>query len=198
MPREEEYLTPMDDHRTFSPEGLLRLRLLVARFGEMDNARWWNTSGVLGPMGRQVMARGFTRSYRFAQARVAFAVAAARCKEVFDPPGSMTLWKLPATVEDRFDSRWQDWVDNAAEWEHFFTSIETVNGSDLLGQAQSLGLASSEQIERARQLKRSTSNKAVPLPGTATPTDEVIIQLALGFWRGEPGAPAIPYVRLEE
>ena len=27
---------------------LLKLRLIVARFGEMDIAKWWNTKGQLG------------------------------------------------------------------------------------------------------------------------------------------------------
>lgn len=30
---------------------LLKLRLIVARHGEMDGARWWNTNGVLGSKG---------------------------------------------------------------------------------------------------------------------------------------------------
>ncbi len=30
---------------------LLKLRLVVARFGEMDLARWWNTKGQLGRLG---------------------------------------------------------------------------------------------------------------------------------------------------
>ena len=30
---------------------LLKLRLVVARFGEMDGARWWNTSGQLATSG---------------------------------------------------------------------------------------------------------------------------------------------------
>ena len=29
---------------------LFKLRLLVARYGEMDVAKWWNTNGILGPM----------------------------------------------------------------------------------------------------------------------------------------------------
>jgi hypothetical protein len=28
---------------------LLKLRVIVARFGEMDVAGWWNTKGQLGP-----------------------------------------------------------------------------------------------------------------------------------------------------
>ena len=30
---------------------LLKLRLVVARFGEMDLAKWWNTRGQLGRLG---------------------------------------------------------------------------------------------------------------------------------------------------
>ncbi len=33
---------------TIDFDHLLRLRLVVARFGEMDGAMWWNTKGVLG------------------------------------------------------------------------------------------------------------------------------------------------------
>ncbi len=84
---------------------LLKLRLLVARFGEMDQARWWNTRGVLGRLGEMALRRGFSKTHLFAQARLVFAVASHRCRDVYDPPQSMTLWSLPATVEDRFESR---------------------------------------------------------------------------------------------
>jgi hypothetical protein len=33
-------------------EKLLKLRLVVAHFGEMDLARWWNTKAQLGLLGR--------------------------------------------------------------------------------------------------------------------------------------------------
>src|SRR4051812_26389568 len=58
---------------------LLKLRLLVARFGEMDLAKWWNTMGQLGRFGSAALRRGFPRTHRFAQARAVFAVAAHRC-----------------------------------------------------------------------------------------------------------------------
>lgn len=74
---------------------LLKLRLVVARFGEMDGARWWNTKGQLGRFGAAALRRGFPRTHRFAQARAVFAVAAHRCAEVFDPPGGVTLWRMP-------------------------------------------------------------------------------------------------------
>ena len=33
-------------------EKLLKLRLVVAHFGEMDLARWWNTKAQLGLLGK--------------------------------------------------------------------------------------------------------------------------------------------------
>jgi hypothetical protein len=50
---------------------LFRLRLTVARFGEMDSARWWNTQGILGKYGSLALSRGFPKTHCFAQARVA-------------------------------------------------------------------------------------------------------------------------------
>jgi hypothetical protein len=98
-----------NDH--IDSDRLLRLRLVVARVGEMDLARWWNTQGLLGPRGKVVLARGFPHTHYFAQAHVVFAVARARCHELFDPFGCMTLWGLPAEIEDEFEERWQGWLD---------------------------------------------------------------------------------------
>src|SRR4051812_16655081 len=113
-------------------ERLFKLRLVVARTGEMDLARWWNTKGQLGRMGASVLRRGFPRTHHFAQARSVFAVAAHRCAELFDPPGCVTLWRLPEAVEEAFDARWEDWLDNAAEWAPFFAKLETLPGPDLV------------------------------------------------------------------
>jgi hypothetical protein len=70
---------------------LLKLRLVVARFGEMDLAKWWNTKGQLGRLGVAALRRGLPRTHRFAHARSVFAVAAHRCSEVFEPPGCVTI-----------------------------------------------------------------------------------------------------------
>ena len=90
--------------------GCSSFRLVVARHGEMDRAGWWNTNGMLGRYGAIALERGLPRTHRFAQARVVFAVARARCEELFDAPGSVTLWRLPAEVEDQFDEHWQAWL----------------------------------------------------------------------------------------
>ena len=105
-------------------ERLLKLRLVVARFGEMDLARWWNTRGQLGRMGAAVLRRGFPRTHRFAQARAVLAVAAHRCAEGFVPPGCVTLLQLPEAIEEEFDARWEQWLDHASDWAPFFLQLE--------------------------------------------------------------------------
>jgi hypothetical protein len=175
---------------------LLKLRLLVARFGEMDRARWWNTRGVLGPLGEMALRRGFAKTHFFAQGRLVFAVAAQRCRDVFDPPQGMTLWKLPAEIEDRFESQWPDWLERTDAWSSFFSELQAPKSPDLLAEAGRLGLAEEAMLREVRQLRRSPENPSVPIPGGHGPSDRILTLLALGFFRGEPGTPAIPYARL--
>src|SRR6516162_6966210 len=100
---------------TINFDRLLKLRLVVARFGEMDLAKWWNTRGQLSRLGTAALRRGFPRTHYFAQARSVFAVAAHRCRELFDPPESVTLWQLPNAVEEDFESHWERWLEQAPE-----------------------------------------------------------------------------------
>ncbi len=174
---------------------LLKLRLVVARFGEMDLARWWNTRGQLGRVGTAAVRRGFPRTHYFAQARSVFAVAANRCREVFDPPDSVTLWQLPEVIEEEFDSRWEHWIDHADKWIPFFQTLEILQGSDLKAAIQSFKLITHDEGELSSRLRRSAEGRAVPLPAPFTGTNEEIALLALGFARGEPGALAVPYAR---
>jgi hypothetical protein len=176
-------------------ERLLRLRLVVARFGEMDVARWWNTKGQLGSMGAIALRRGFPRTHRFAQARSVFAVAAQRCTDLFNPPGCVTLWHLPAAIEEEFDTRWERWLDNAAEWAAFFDNLETLKGGDLASILRGFELVTDRDLEACSRLRRSAEGRAVPLPGLFSATDAHVALLALGFTRGEPGELAVPYMR---
>ena len=182
---------------------LLRLRLVVARYGEMDAARWWNTgdsarrTALLGRAGSVLMSRGFPRTHRFAQARLVFEVARARCAEVFDPPGCVTLWNLPPAIEDQFDARWARWLENRDAWADFFVSIESAP-NELLETMQRLGLVSENELEAISKLRRSAEGRAVPLPGVHVVTDALIAQLAAGFSRAEPGKLAVPYARIDD
>ena len=177
---------------------LFKLRLVVARYGEMDVGRWWNTQGVLGPRGAVVLKRGFPATHRFTQARIVFEVARSRCRELFHPPGCMTLWDLPAELEVQFQEHWQAWLDEAESWTPVFDAVEAQTGEDLLAALAQLDLISSTQVETAKKMKRSAESRAVPIAGTYEPNDEILTLLAGGFARGEPGQPAVPYARLEE
>lgn len=174
---------------------LFRLRLVVARVGEKDHRGWWNTR-VLGDEGRFVYSRGFPRTAPFAQARVVFAVARARAKELWSPPGCATLWNLPAAVEDAFEDHWQTWVDEPDAWRPVFDALISSRG-DLLPELLAIDAITASQAAEARELKRSIDGRAVLLPGVRTIDDDTLALLAAGFWRSEGSTPAIPYARLE-
>lgn len=174
---------------------LLKLRLVVARFGELDLAGWWNTKGQLGRLGAAALRRGFPRTHLFAQARAVFAVAAHRCSEIFDPPGCVTLWRLPEAIEEEFDARWEHWLDNVSEWVPFFEKIESLQGPDLVQVLREFELVSDRDVEYYTKLRRSAENRAVQLSGFFSGTDDDVSLLALGFARGEPSALAVPYAR---
>lgn len=178
-------------------ERLLKLRLAIARHGEMDAAGWWNIRGILGRHGGLALKRGFPSTHYFAQARIAFAVARSRCHELFDPPGCMTLWNLPAQLEDQFEEHWQDWLDQGEQWATFFEKLAQTGSGDLLSELGDFGLVDQDHVEAVGKLRRSAEGRSVPLPGTHQPNDEIITLLAAGFARGEKGSPAIPYARLE-
>lgn len=182
---------------------LLKLRLVVARHGEMDLGRWWNTgdaaraTALLGHAGSILMSRGFPRTHHFARARLVFEVARARCAEMFAPPGCATLWHLPPSIEDRFDARWARWLEERDSWVEFFASIESPS-RDLLGTLQQLSICSVGDAETVSEMRKAAEGRAVQLPGVHAVTDRLFSQLAAGFSRGEPGKLAVPYARLED
>ena len=176
-------------------ERLFTLRLIVARHGEMDMAKWWNTKGQLGPLGAVALRRGFPRTHRFAQARTVFAVAAHRCSEVFEPPGSVTLWRLPELIEEEFEARWEHWLDDASGWNSFFEYLEGIETLDLVETLASRDLVNDGDVGAFSRLKRSAEGRAVPLAGTFAGSNQDIKALALGFGRGDIGALAVPYMR---
>ena len=176
-------------------EELFKLRVCVARFGEMDLGGWWNTKGVLAKIGSSVFHRGFPATHFFAQTRVACAVAAARCSEVFAPPGCLTLWVLSPEIEDAIETLSQTWRRNAEDWDDFFSAVAEIDGLDLLGSLTAFGLIDDATVETVQKLRRSAEGKSVPLPGTGAPTPETFKLLAAAFSRGEKGKLAVPYIR---
>jgi hypothetical protein len=179
----------------FDVDRLLKLRLVVARFGEMDLAKWWNTKGQLARFGAVALRRGFPRTHRFAQARSVFAVAAHRCAEVFNPPGCATLWRLPEAYEEEFEARWEHWLDSVIAWTPFFEQIERISGTDMVKTLRSLDLVADRDVDACAKFRRSAEGRAVAIPGVFSASDENVTQLALGFARGEQSDLAVPYMR---
>lgn len=176
---------------------LFKLRLIVARHGEMDGARWWNTNGILGPKGSLLMSRGFPKTHHFAQARLVFEVARARSAERFQAvPGCITLWNFPATVEDEFDAQWADWLDDGASWAEFFDGLQVQDG-DLLTVLRAHCLLDSDHDAQVSRMRRSAEGRSVPISGMHHVDDDTVTLLAAGFSRGETNKPAIPYARVD-
>jgi hypothetical protein len=187
----EQRTQPLDFDR------LLKLRLIVARHGEMDGARWWNTNGVLGHKGNLLMSRGFPKTQHFAQARLVFEVARARSADRFPAvPGCITLWDLPADVEDEFDAQWAEWLDDGASWDDFFEGLQQQDG-DLLTALRVHGLLDSDHDDQVSRMRRSAEGRSVPISGIRYVDDDTVTLLAAGFSRGEVNKPAIPYARVE-
>jgi len=176
---------------------LFKLRLIVARHGEMDGARWWNTNGVLGPKGSLLISRGFPKTHHFAQARLVFEVARVRSTERFPAvPGCITLWNLPANVEDEFNAQWADWLDDGDSWTEFFNGLK-VQDKDLLTALRVQGLLDSDHEAQVSRMRRSAEGRSVPISGIRPIDDDTVTLLAAGFSRGEANKPAIPYARVE-
>lgn len=172
---------------------LLKLRVIVARFGEMDLAGWWNTNGQLGRLGTATLRRGLPRTHSFAQARSVFAVAKHRCHEYYDAPRSATLWDLPQNIEQAFDARWETWLSAADVWTSFFGNVEQLDDTDLASALLAAELATQREIAKAARLTLTAEGRAVQVPGTFDGSIDDIARLALAFAHGSKGALAVPY-----
>lgn len=179
--------------RKIDLDWLLRVRTVVARCGEMDAQRWWNTEGQLGPYGAKVLKRGFPRTHYFAQARSTFAVAAHRCAEVFDPPDAVTFWRLPDEVEEAFDAKWEGWLDAAESWSPFFELVATLKDFDVAKVLKGFSLVEDAEVEVAARLKVADGGKGVLVPGPFELGRRAVALLALGFGRGAQGDLLVPY-----
>jgi hypothetical protein len=101
---------------------------------------------------------------------------------------------LPTALEDEFDARWEYWLERVFDWSSFFEKLEALEGKDLPSILRSFDVVDERDLERYAKLRRSFEGRAVPLPGVFSGSDADIALLALGFGRGEPAAPAVPYL----
>ncbi len=184
---------------TIDYERLFKLRLAIARLGEMDNAGWWNTKGLLGSSGSFVFKRGFPLTHPFAQARTVFAVASGRSRELFDAPGCVTLWQLPAAIEEQFEDHWQGWLDEPERWQPCFAQIAALRGQDVLGTLNALGLSGEREARAITRLAGSTDDPSLRLaPENAGRAldDDLVTLLAAAFAKSAAGKLTVPFLQL--
>lgn len=177
---------------------LMKLRVAVARCGEMDLGKWWNTDGQLGGYGSKALARGFPRTHHFAQARSVFAVAGHRCSQVFNAPRSVTLWHLSDSTEEAFEATWENWLDEADGWRPFFEGIAEIRTPSVDKVLGDLGLVTDDEVAAAAKLKTSAEGKAVALAGPFADRRRLAALLALGFAKSGVGRLVVPYARQED
>ena len=115
---------------------------------------------------------------------------------MYNPPDGVTLWDLPAEVENAFDERWPVWLETQSSWQEFFGSLESMPGEDLLRAFEGICPLPATALDAAKRMKRAADQKAVPLGEVAAVTDDLVSQLAAGFSKGEPGRVAVPFAKL--
>lgn len=188
-------MTAADPETELDYEWLLKLRVAVARCGEMDLARWWNTSKQLGPSGASVLKRGFPRTHHFAQARNVMAVASHRCDQLLAQTDAITLWRLPEAVENRFESLWENWLDRHAEWRSYFEAVAAIRSGDVVAATTGLGLVTSDEVKALRALRTAPDGRGLSVAKAFTGQRTQIALLALGFSAGSANDPVVPFVR---
>ena len=173
---------------------LLKLRLVVGRAGEADLNGWWSTQGVLGSVGESLFRRGFSRTHPWARARVVFEVARQRCLERYPNTKAVTLWNLPAVIEDAFDHRWASWAGAGDDWSPFFQKLQNMPSAPLLDSLGHFDLWSPAYAKTLSNLVHSGSPE-VQLPRQPL-NDQSLTLLAGAFSLGEQGAPIVPWLDL--
>jgi hypothetical protein len=146
-------MTASDDKNELDFNWLLKLRVAVARCGEMDLCRWWYSGKQLAPAGASVLKRGFPRTHHFAQARSVMTIASHRCDQLLAQDDVLTLWRLPAELEDRFEANWDECIDRHTDWRPFFEAVAAMRDGNVVMAATELGLVTRDEVKTFRALK---------------------------------------------
>ncbi len=159
---------------------LLKLRVAVARCGEMDLARWWNSGKQLGSAGASVVRRGFPRTHHFAQARSVIAIASQRCDQLLSRNDVVTLWRLPEDLEDRFESHWDTCLDCHSDWCSFFEAVAAIRAGDVIVTITELGLVTNDEVQAFRALNAAPEGRGLSVGKFFTGQRRQLALLALG------------------
>ena len=174
---------------------LLRVRVVVARCGEMDAQRWWNTEGQLCPHGARVLKRGFPRTTSFRAGAVRLRRLCAPCAEIFDPPDAVTFWWLSDTTRRRSSTRvGKDGWTPRRPGRRSSNPSPALAHSDVVAALKSAPslVDDADDEEAAAKLKVADGEKGVLVPGPFDLGRKAVALWALGFGRGAKGDLRVP------
>ena len=184
-----------DTYNDIEMAWLMKLRTVVARLGEMDCGKWWNSDGQLGPQGASVLRRGLPRTHNFAQARSVCTIAGLRCAQIFDSPGTVTLWRLTDALEERLDVLWEGWLDDAASWRPFFERVARLKNTDVPAALKEFDLVTDDEIAAGTKIKKASDGRSIMVPGVFDEKRRAVALLAVSFAAGTQGNLVVPYAR---
>ena len=106
-----------------------------------------------------------------------------------------TLWRLPHEIEERFEARWEHWVDAAADWAPTFKQVADLEGTDVAAALTTLGLVGPRITLPWRDSARPP--RGVPFRSRRRLLGRMreLTLLALAFSLGRPAGLAVPYAR---
>jgi hypothetical protein len=179
-------------------ELIFKCRLIVGRYGEMDLARWWNTSGILSHLGSRVASRGLPKSEFYGRARALFAVATHRTRSFFSPPHSHTLWSLPPHLENALDEAMIGWAHEGRTWSETEKLLYDLKVGDLEAALISAGVISSSILPTLARLQTGSEGRSIRLPEVTEITDDSVALLAAAFSRSSPDSLLLPVVAMKK
>lgn len=179
-------------------EYLLRARLWVARLGEGDVLKWWQTEAVLGPDGAFVGPRVLPKTHAVGRARLAFAAARYACDERYPHPGATHLFRLDASTEDQFEGFLHATLDDSRYWEEILGRLEALGPDCEPGQALAeAGLVDEDLLSAVSSLDLGPDSRSLGLQ-RAPQSESDLALLTAGFARGRTGRLVVPYIADKE
>ena len=165
--------------------GLVQARMLLARAGERDALRWWD-SEALSQGGDFVLGRLFPRSH--ARAAWRLAIEAARTRHAACPAGSIHLFNVGEPLESRLD---------AAVVPAFPVPPPPRTVDDLRALLSRAGFAADGehptlQIPPSGPLPLGTCSREDA--SDAVSLGRLIERLVSAYLLGQPGVPVLPYL----
>jgi hypothetical protein len=98
-------------------------------------------------------------------------------------------------LEDRFESRWETWLDRHSDWRSFFEAVAAIRTGDVIAATSDLELFTSDEVKAIGALRAPADGQGLSVGKSFTGQRRQIAYLALGFSVGHANAPVVPFVQ---